>query len=382
MSYENINNRWPPQPNDNIQLVNGAPAAGKEAAMQSSASAAWYNVKHWSKLTIGLVAAGIVAILIIIIVVPVEETKNDKYPNYSALNYTLNNTFSGTDFFDNFDYFTGYDPTAGFVHYMLADQAEPYNLTYASSTRAVVRVDNTQDDQTTGRYSVRLTSKSAWDTGLFLFDIYHTPYGCTLWPAIWTTSADLAIWPEAGEIDIMEAVNNATTGAQMTLHTTDDCKMDVKRKETGTVLDTNCWNGTDDNSGCGVRGDTSTYGSAFNANGGGIMAMELRTAGIRVWQFVRDAIPTDITNKTPDPSTWGEALADFPSTNCDISQHFYNQSIVIDIDICGDWAGAATVYSGQDSCPGTSCTAYAAQNKAAYDEAYFEFGSISIYSAK
>lgn len=65
----------------------------------------------------------------------------------------------------------------------------------------------------------------------------------------------------------MEAVNNGSTGVQMTLHTTDDCKMNVKRKESGKVLATNCYNGTDDNSGCGVQGAEDTYGSKFNANG-------------------------------------------------------------------------------------------------------------------
>jgi hypothetical protein len=60
---------------------------------------------------------------------------------------------------------------------MLPEQAAPYNLTYASATSAIMRVDNTQKNQTTGRYSVRLTSKKAWDTGLFIFDVKHTPYG-------------------------------------------------------------------------------------------------------------------------------------------------------------------------------------------------------------
>lgn len=110
------------------------------------------------------------------------------------------------------------------------------------------------------------------------------------------------------------------------------------------------------------------------------MAMELREAGIRMWQFARNAIPTDITATTPDPSTWGEALADFPNTHCNMNKHFYNQSIVIDIDVCGTWAGSEGVYSTQDSCPGT-CTDYAAQHKEAYDEAYFEFGDIWIYQS-
>lgn len=128
------------------------------------------------------------------------------------------------------------------------------------------------------------------------------------------------------------------------LHTTNDCSMSVKRKETGTVSAKNCYNGTDDNAGCGVTGSSDTYGQAFNNKGGGIMAMELRSAGIRMWQFLRSEIPSDITAQTPDPSTWGEALADFPSTDCDIGSHFRNQSIIVNIEICGSWAGATSVY--------------------------------------
>ncbi|KAI9744184.1 MAG: hypothetical protein M1818_002336 [Claussenomyces sp. TS43310] len=380
MAYQHAaSSPWKAQADDSTQMIGATTPQYKENGFRNS-GAPWYNVASWSKKKIGLVAAAIVVILVIVIVVPIETTKN-KYPDYSALTYNLNSTFSGTSFFDNFDYFTGYDPTAGFVHYMLPEQAKPYNLTYAGADTAVVRVDNTVSDPNAhGRYSVRLTSKLAWDTGLFIFDVHHTPYGCSLWPALWTTNANLASWPASGEIDIMESVNNASSGNQMTLHTTDGCKMDVRRKETGTILDTDCYNGTNANAGCGVQGVPSSFGSAFNANGGGIMAMELRTAGIRMWQFARNAIPSDITTQKPDPSTWGTALADFPGTDCDIGTHFNNQSIVIDIDVCGTWAGAANVYNTQDGCPGL-CTDYATQNPSAFDEAYFEFGDFWIYQA-
>jgi len=76
--------------------------------------------------------------------------------------------------------------------------------------------------------------------------------------------------------------------------------------------------------------------------------MELRTAGIRMWQFARSAIPSDITSGSPDPSTWGEATADFPNTNCDIGNHFRNQSIIANIDLCGSFAGDPKVYA--ESC--------------------------------
>jgi hypothetical protein len=148
----------------------------------------------------------------------------------------------------------------------------------------------------------------------------------------------------------MEAVNVVgSTYNQMTLHTTSGCTMNVKRKETGKALTTNCINSTTSsgsNVGCGVNaGDNTTFGSEFNSAGGAILAMELRAAGIRMWQFGRSSVPADITSGSPDPSTWPEATADFPSTDCNIGNHFKNQSIIADIDLCGAWAGQQSVFS-------------------------------------
>ena len=171
----------------------------------------------------------------------------------------------------------------------------------------------------------------------------------------------------------------------MTLHTTKDCKMNVKRKETGNVLTKNCLNETDDNAGCGVTGAQDTYGETFNAMGGGIYAMEWRDAGIRVWFFPRgdvpSNIPTDVANNSaPDPSTWGTPLADFPDTHCDISSHFKNQSIIANIDLCGTWAGSASVYTQKDNCPG-SCTEFVANNATAFETAFWEWRSWRVYTA-
>lgn len=259
----------------------------------------------------------------------------------------------GTGFFDNFDYFTGYDPAQGFVHYVPAETAQStqYNLTYASSTSAVLRVDTTVDNATvpnasTGRFSVRITSKKQYNTGLFVFDVKHTPIGCGTWPALWLS--DPNNWPEHGEIDIMEAVNVVSDAQnQITLHTSPGCSMGVKRKESGKSLQSSCVNTTDENAGCGVDVGKATFGKEYNSNGGGVMAMELRSEGIRSWQFPRASIPSDITSGNPDPSAWGEATADFPNTDCDIGSHFKNQSIIANIDLCGSWAGTQSIY-GED----------------------------------
>ncbi|KAI1814771.1 glycoside hydrolase family 16 protein [Poronia punctata] len=341
----------------------------------------WWKPKYWRKRTWAIVVTIVVIVIVIVVVVPVKVTQANRYPNYFKLDYALADEYSGTTFFDNFNYFTGYDPAQGFVHYVPREHAEQLNLTFASESTAVLKVDTSvgpgsEPDASTGRFSVRVESKRQYETGLFIFDVKHTPFGCGTWPALWLT--DQTDWPSNGEIDVMEAVNKATDGNQMTLHTTDGCSVDgVKRKMTGSSLAGNCYNGTNNNAGCGVGGSEDSYGRGFNDKNGGVMAMEWRDQGIRMWQFGRDSIPDDITSKHPDPSTWGQADADFPNTNCDISSHFGNQSIIVNIDLCGQYAGGVYAQSG---CP-SNCTDFVANNPSAFADAFWEFGAFEIYKA-
>ncbi|CAM1508179.1 Fc.00g050270.m01.CDS01 [Cosmosporella sp. VM-42] len=340
----------------------------------------WWNPRYWRKRVWAGVVAAIIIVIIIIIAVAVTQSKNNSYPDYTELSYSLKDTYSGESFFDQFDYFTGYDPTSGFVHYVPREQAASLNLTYASSSTAVLKVDtsvgpNDEPNASTGRFSVRVESKTTYENGLFIFDVKHTPYGCGTWPALWLT--DRANWPDHGEIDVMEATNQAVDGNQMTLHTTDGCTMNGKRKETGKALQKNCNYKKNSNAGCGVETEAEGFGTTFNKNGGGVMAMEWRDEGIRMWQFGRDSIPTDISSKNPDPTGWGTALADFPNTDCDIGSHFKNNSIVVNIDLCGELVNALWDDSGCAS----NCTDLVANQPDAFTNAFWEFGSFEVYQA-
>lgn len=330
------------------------PVRTGQEVRHASSKMPWWNPRYWRKSIWAGVILSFAVVLIIIIAVSVMKVKENRYPDYSPLSYSLadtckftshspttstnNNSDGGENFFDQFNYFTGYDPTQGFVHYVPREQAQSLNLTSATADSAFLRVDTSvgpgdKPDASTGRFSVRVESKKTYDSGLFIFDIKHTPYGCGTWPALWLT--DSSNWPENGEIDVMEATNKADTGNQMTLHTTGGCSMDVKRKNTGEVMKKDCNHEKSDNDGCGVKSDADGFGTGFNKNGGGVMAVEWRKEGIRMWQFARKSIPSDIKSNKPAPSTWGTAVADFPNTDCNIGSHFKNQSIIANIDLCG-----------------------------------------------
>ncbi|KAG6021679.1 hypothetical protein E4U41_002429 [Claviceps citrina] len=341
----------------------------------------WWNPRYWTrKIWIGFVAIVIIIIIVIVAVAVSLGKKNSSYPDYPPLTYNLQDTYAGETFFDQFNYMTGYDPAQGFVHYVPREEALNRNLTYATPSSAVLRVDtavgpNSNPDASTGRFSVRLESKKTYNGGLFIFDVKHTPYACGAWPALWLT--DSFHWPQHGEIDVMESINQGTDGNAMTLHTTDGCSMSVKRKQTGSTQQDNCDQSSNKNAGCGVKEADSTFGAALNSAGGSIMAVEWRDAGIRMWRFGRDAVPVDIASKKPNPAGWGTAAADFPSTDCDIGSHFKNNSIIANIDLCGD-----LVYDswGQSGCPG-NCTDLVATQPDLFQTAFWEFGSFEVYQS-
>ncbi|KAH9484074.1 putative glycosidase C21B10.07, partial [Psilocybe cubensis] len=219
------------------------------------------------------------------------------------------------------------------------------------------------------RASIRITSQKTYNTGLFILDLNRAPWGCAIWPAFWTVGGN---WPHNGEIDILEGVHDNEHN-QIAWHTDPGCHLDTNATFTGQVPNnsTNCDANVNSNSGCDVvEWSRASYGTFFESQGGGILAMKWDENDISVWSFFRAAIPTDVTAGTPNPSLWGPPSAMLMNTKCDIPKYFTNHSIVfgeyygfyftaihnkltnviLDITFCGDWAGNSYATSG---CPGT-----------------------------
>ncbi|KAI0271656.1 glycoside hydrolase family 16 protein [Gloeopeniophorella convolvens] len=300
---------------------------------------------------------------------------------------------AGNSFFSGWNFFTGADPTNGIVQFMDQGSAQAANLTSINAAgNAVMRVDTTP--QVTGnRPAVRIQTQYAFTGGLVVMDSVHMPTGCGTWPAFWTNGPT---WPQTGEIDIVEGVNDYTNN-QATIHTNPGCALPSGSAGalgiSGSVVGgTDCAAVETGNQGCGVRASqTNSFGAAFNSIGGGVYAMRWDDDdGIAVWFFPRSSIPADITARAPQPDSWGTPSAAWPASGCNPAQFFQDHSAIFDTTLCGDWAGGVWTASGipgqEQSCAQrtgvATCQQFVQQNGAALAEAYWEVKSVQIYQAK
>ncbi|KAH9851304.1 concanavalin A-like lectin/glucanase domain-containing protein [Lenzites betulinus] len=305
--------------------------------------------------------------------------------------FNLAKEYSGTSFFNGWDFGNGtYDSTThGHVNYLNQSSATSNKLAYVNDAgNAVLKVDDFSFvawEQK--RNSVRIESTDYFPVGsVIVFDATHLPFGCSVWPGFWTKGPT---WPQGGEIDIVEAINLMGKN-QMALHTQSGCSQPADAPQTGSTVGADCSAGTDSAAGCAVLDSQSTsFGGDFAAAGGGVWATQFDETGVFIWFWGRKDVPDTITNAkdTIDPSGWGTPAAAWPASSCDVPKFFTPQQLVIDITLCGDWAGEPHLY--QQTCGGTLGNSTVDvcyidnvinTNGTNYQDAYFEISSIKVFT--
>ncbi|KAI6809085.1 hypothetical protein KC340_g18200 [Hortaea werneckii] len=314
----------------------------------------------------------------------------------AAPQYSLVADVPGDNFFDAWTAYSDDDPTHGFVKYQTMQDAADQTLaayTYdptTESTHAYIGVDRT-NHAPDGRNSVRLISKQKFDIGtLAVLDMVHAPTGPGTWGAYWFLGSG-SQWPHAGEIDVFEQVHD-TPHAATTLHTSPGCSVDNSSSLfQNTLKETDC-NAGEAAMGCSTDAYTgaqtaqrnlATAGDAFNQQGGGVYVMSWTHSGISVWMFGRDSLPSDLAAGKPNPSSWTDKpLAVFGGQGCDFNEAFVAQNAIINITLCGDWAGKVWESSGMAEKTGAdTCEDFVANNPEAFAEAYFQIASFKVYSS-
>ncbi|KAF8996488.1 hypothetical protein BDQ17DRAFT_1429632 [Cyathus striatus] len=209
-----------------------------------------------------------------------------------ATAYGLVKDYLGDSLFEGWDFFDGFQ----------------LQVTKPGDRHAFLKVDAGTIPDNEKCNSVRITTTASYDFGsIWVTDVYHAPYGCGVWPAIWSWTPQVSYsWPAGGEIDTFEAVNQVIY-SHASLHTLPGCKassLNSNQSSSSVVNSTDC-NGAD-KSGCIVT-DTGhpSYGPNFNNGGGGVFVTEFTSAGISTWFFPRADVPGSISSNssTIDTST-------------------------------------------------------------------------------
>ena len=315
---------------------------------------------------------------------------------------------SPRNFYSKFNFFTDASPTKGFVEYVSYDAADNSTLigfvppgttapdsAYDFSVYAGIDF-HTPMVETGGRRSVRVTSKKAYGPGMLLVaEVDHLPTGCGTWPAIWLLGGPQE-WPLSGEIDIIEGVNGQNRNS-MTLHTGPGCTLgtgNATGKYTGTLAtmnDCNVANNANNNAGCQIAAPTNlpTFGEPFNAAGGGTYAAEWTEQGISIWFWSKSAKapflpPASLITPNPDPNTFGIPVAKFDGPGCDWGKKFENMNIVMNTELCGEWAGREQEWNDSGCAAkagGKTCDEWV-RSKEGLEEAFWVVRGLRVYTQK
>ncbi|KAF2278504.1 uncharacterized protein EI97DRAFT_431731 [Westerdykella ornata] len=358
-------------------------------------------------------------------------------PLTSAANstYTLKTDLSHKNFFPNFALYSSADPSKGFVSYQnLSSAIHSQLIGYLEPSSSVfLGVDSTSKPATTGRASVRAESTVNFnpppgknDAGLLVADIKHMPASeCGTWPAFWLLGREQ--WPVGGEIDILEGVNDDVRNS-VTLHTSKGCVVDnsttaamgdgsgegneMMSSFSGTMVTDDCDVAAPDqskNKGCSILAPESytlsstagggqselnsqplpSYGTPFNAAGGGVYILEWTHTSITAWFLPRDLLSSTSSlarqfngSGTPDPKTFPiSPIARFSGSGCDFTARFKDLRIIFNTAFCGEWAGQEDVWgsSCKEKTGFETCEEYVREKPEVFEEAYWEIAGLRWY---
>ncbi|KAI1788217.1 hypothetical protein LXA43DRAFT_1063768 [Ganoderma leucocontextum] len=108
--------------------------------------------------------------------------------------------------------------------------------------------------------------------------------------------------------------------------------------------------------------------------------MERTDKHIKIWHWLRNdpKVPAEVRDGKATISTdsWGVPVGFWPGGNtCDLTKHLDPHNLIINLTLCGSWAG--TTFNA-DGCPG-NCETYIEQNPAAFKNTFFDIAWVKVY---
>ncbi|CAJ1329242.1 unnamed protein product [Effrenium voratum] len=282
---------------------------------------------------------------------------------HPRIKYGLKWQAQGHGFFDLF-HFIETDSNNGATHYVPHYEAKRLGIVEEHSNHAIMRAGPRSPSKRMKRTSAKIFSKSYWNYFLVTMRFTHVPFGCGVWPAFWT-HAPRSVWPNGGELDILEWANDFP--GQVSFHTGERNKCRLHHQA---MNPPGCTPMPDTN---GMNYDCDTHypsklGCAPNrlpihpgnhwANQPGVVAAEWTPEFVKVFY-----IPEAELEKAglegagaPQPDDWDQYIMsylpfkkseDLESGTCpNPDKVLWPQQLVFQTSFCGDWAGKTWGNSG------------------------------------
>lgn len=306
----------------------------------------------------------------------------------------------GESFFDEWDFDTT-DANNGAVQYLPRDQAGSLAQAFSSYTL----ISTGSKSNYLKRQSVKLRSKRRYTHFLTAMRFTHVPFGRGVWPSFWTTGAN---WPNEGELDILEYA--CEDQAKMSFHAgtgANKCKLDpssLNKPGCPAFPDANemgydCTTHYPEKLGCApYKAGMPHFTGEQWAQNPGVIAAEYTESYIKVFWFPEHEIPSDFASDAPKPDTWDKwVISYYPFADSEAknpgscSAPFRDQQILLQIELCGDWASKVfgpnakaptcqdSRYSHADDC----CTQFmwdSANDEYLRERAFFNISWVKVYT--
>lgn len=274
--------------------------------------------------------------------------------------YTLAWAAQGRNFFDAFDFLTA-DYNHGAALYLPRDEALSAGVAEAHDTHAILRTGRRAGtDSWPKRESVKVQTTRSWKYFLMLMRYSHLPFGCSVWPALWTHASGIS-WPNGGELDVLEYANDGPQ--QTSFHTGESnrCKLDPQVVNSCKPMpDTNgmgydCVTEYPGKLGCAPNSLPLMPGEVWSREGG-IVAVQWTSSFVKVFRIPDSELPSDALGDAPMPDQWDQWLISYypfagseaksPGSCPNPEDVMAPQHLVMNINMCGDWAGKIWDSSG------------------------------------
>jgi hypothetical protein len=261
----------------------------------------------------------------------------------------LNWAAQGKSFFDDWDFLTG-DANNGASQYLDKGTAIQEQVAQAADTHAILRVGS--KGNWLKRKSAKIATQKSWTTFLATMRFSHTPTGCGVWPSFWTNAKGVE-WPNGGELDVMEYVNDFPSQSSFHTGKENKCKLNaalLNKPGCAALPDTNkmgyeCSTSYPEKLGCAPNKYPLRTGQQISGNPG-VYAVEHTQSYMKVFFIPETEMPADMNSNEPKPDTWDQwVISYYPFASSDQSSPgscpspMQAQQLILNIGMCGDWAG-------------------------------------------